>query len=163
MRLSIMVTTMPSRASKLEALVHSFGMSDAQYKEFPHALGTMRTWTAWGVEILAYMTEPYDDRTPGLTFGGKRNAILEIAQGRFVLSFDDDDQPHPEFLARILKVIDANPDTDVIGYKVACYGYAQTNGQFDPSIMEPADVSIRYKDWANDQNGFKYEIGRAHV
>lgn len=163
--LSLMVTTMPSRAAQLERLVSMLGLSDAEFAEGPFVKGTIRAWIdhQMGVELLAYSTPPYEDSSPDpdLTFGAKRNSILKVAQGEYVTSFDDDDEPHPEYLERILKAIDQKPD--VIGYKVACYGYAQTNGQFDPSIMEPADVSTKYDGWYNDRNGFKYVRCPHHI
>jgi glycosyltransferase involved in cell wall biosynthesis len=113
------------------------------------------------VELIAYATPPFDEVDRALTFGAKRNAIAAIAQGEYLCCFDDDDEPHPRFLELVLKAIEQKPD--VIGYKVACYGYAQTNGEFDPSIMEPADVSIKYDGWYNNRNGFKYVRCPHHI
>lgn len=164
MKLSIMVTTMESRIGKLGNLVRKLGLADfAACNAEWYEKGRMYKYVdnARGVELLAYMTDPYDDKDPDLTFGGKRNAILKAAQGEYVCCFDDDDEPHPRFLELVLAAIEQKPD--VIGYKVACYGYAQVNGQFDPSIMEPADVSIKYDGWYNDRNGFKYVRCPHHI
>lgn len=161
MKLTLMVTTMPSRAWQLDNLVASLGMHAGAYFEQTLPKGLLRRWTIPEVELLAYVTAPYDNKDADLTFGGKRNMILEHAQGEYVCCFDDDDEPHPDFLTLVLKAIDKKPD--VIGYKVACYGYAQTNGRFDPTIMEPADVSIKYDGWYNDRNGFKYVRCPHHI
>ena len=145
---------MPSRAKDLASLVRALGMDGAAFNEHPYKDGTLKSWTdqALGVELLAYLTPPYDKINEGLSYGGKRNAITEIAAGDYIAFADDDDEVHPEYLSRILAAIDQGPD--VVGFKVACYGYA--NACKSPEIMEPADVSIRYDGWANDQNGFKY-------
>lgn len=163
MKLTIIVTTMPSRTGHLSDLIRDLGMADAQHDEHPHDKGTLSSWTdiERGVEVLAYSTAPYDGKDPDLTFGSKRNSLLKIAAGDFVVCFDDDDTPHPEYLERILpECVDG---VDVIGFKVACYGYAQTNGKFDPSIMQPADVSTKYDGWYNDRNGFKYVRCPHHI
>lgn len=161
MKLSIMVTTMPSRASHLSNLVGHFHMTDAAYSEQDYLYGVLRSWTdpERGVEILAYVTPPYNDTDEALTFGAKRNAIASIAKGEFLMCFDDDDEPHPHFLDLILP--NCKEGVDVIGYKVACYGYA--NGCQSPEVMEPADVSTKYDGWYNDRNGFKYVRCPHHI
>lgn len=161
MKLSLMVTTMPSRAWQLDNLVASLGMATAPYSEEALAKGKMRRWATEEVEILAYATPPYDGVDADLTFGAKRNTIAAVSAGDFLCCFDDDDEPHPEFLQRILP--NCKDGVDVIGYKVACYGYAQRNGVYDPSIMEPADVSIKYDGWYNNRNGFKYVRCPHHI
>ncbi len=163
-KLTLMVTTMPSRMDKLKNLVAKLGITDDDVYSFvvnEHECGRMFTWTNErnGVELIAFMTEPYDERDQRLTFGAKRNAIAAIAQGEYVVCFDDDDEPHPRYLELILAAIEQKPD--VIGYKVACYGYA--HGCKSPEIMEPADVSIKYDGWYNDRNGFKYVRCPHHI
>jgi len=157
MKLTIGITTMPSRSDQLASLVDQFGKDGwASVKGTYFGLGELITFTphSGDFEVLAYLTQPYDKANPDerLSYGGKRNAIIEVAKGEYIAFFDDDDEPHPEYIDRILKAIETGPD--VVGFKVACYGYA--NGCKSPEIMEPADVSIRYPKWANDQNGFKY-------
>lgn len=161
MKLSIMVTTMASRRAQLSKLVCLLNMDQAPYSERLHDVGLLRKWIDHdrGVEMIAYETEPYDEKDERLTFGAKRNAILTVAHGEYVVCFDDDDEPHTRYLELVLAAIEQKPD--VIGYKVACYGYA--NGCKSPEIMEPADVSIRYRDWANDKNGFKYVRCPHHI
>ena len=154
MILTIGVTTMPSREKDLANLVRLLGMDGAEYTDHMHEAGIMRSWTdeARGVEVLAYLTAAYDKVDERLTYGEKRNVVLRAAHGEYVAFHDDDDLPHTEYIERFLKALAEKPD--VVGFKVACYGYA--NGCKSPEIMEPADVSIRYNGWGNDQNGFKY-------
>jgi GT2 family glycosyltransferase len=161
MKLTIMVTTIPSRNEKLFNLVDKLGMALAERFYFSDEKGTFIRWRdhGKGVEILSYSTAPYDEIDPDLTFGGKRNTIIGKATGEYLCCFDDDDEPHPRFLELVLAAIEQKPD--VIGYKVACYGYA--NGCASPEIMEPADVSTKYDGWYNDRNGFKYVRCPHHI
>jgi len=154
MKLSILIATMPSRAEDLKNLVRSLGMAGMPHAMHDFALGVLGSWTdpEREVEVLAYLTPPYNKVDEGLSYGGKRNALMSVAQGDYVCFHDDDDEPHPEYIDLILKAIETGPD--VVGFKVACYGCA--NNCRSPKIMEPADVSIQYPKWANDQNGFKY-------
>lgn len=150
-----MISTMPSREAALHKLLGMFNINLADEREtFVHEEGAVTRYTdnKLGVEILEYCTAPYDKVNEGLSYGGKRNAIMRVARGEYVACVDDDDEIHPEYIPKILEAIEQGPD--VVGFKVACYGYA--NGCKSPEIMEPADVSIRYDGWANDQNGFKY-------
>lgn len=154
MKLTIGIATMPARAWQLDNLIANLGMAGFPCVDIPFGLGRLKTWSDFdrGVEVLAYVTHPYDKQDEGLSYGGKRNTIMEVSTGKYVAFHDDDDEPHPEYIDRILTAIETDPD--VVGFKVACYGYA--NGCKSPDIMEPADVSIRYPKWANDQNKFKY-------
>lgn len=156
MKLSILISTMPSRTAALASLLPKFGFDGPPEVEFDHDLGVMKAWIdiEREIEVVAYLTEAFDKNNPeeGLSYGGKRNTLMDIARGDYVAFFDDDDDCHPEYVERILQAIEQGPD--VVGFKVACYGYA--NNCKSPEIMEPADVSIRYNGWANDQNGFKY-------
>ena len=156
MKLSILISTMPSRAAALASLLPKFGFDGPPEVELDHDLGVMKAWIdiEREIEVVAYLTEAFDNNNPeeGLSYGGKRNTLMDIARGNYVAFFDDDDDCHPEYVDRILQAIEQGPD--VVGFKVACYGYA--NNCKSPEIMEPADVSIRYNGWANDQNGFKY-------
>lgn len=154
MKLTIGITTMPSRAYDLEKLIGLLGMQDFRIGEFKHEAGEVILWgdVTRSVEVLAYLTPAYDKKDDRLTYGEKRNAVLRIAQGEYIAFHDDDDEPHPQYINNILKALESGPD--VVGFKVACYGYA--NNCQSPEIMEPADVSIKYPGWANDQNGFRY-------
>ena len=163
MKLTISITTMPSRSESLAKLVSSLGFDLVQGTDTDWIMGRLLRWVdeVMGVEVLAYSTPPYNDVDDRLTFGAKRNVLIDAAKGEYIGSVDDDDALHPQFLELVLAAIEQKPD--VIGYKVACYGYAQTNGQFDPSIMEPADVSIKWDGWYNDRGGFKYVRCPHHI
>jgi len=145
MKLSILIPTIPARASVLSRLIAEFKrQGQGREEEF---------------EIIEYLTEPYNKDDKATWIGTKRQYCLELAKGDAVVFFDDDDTPHRNYIPLILDAW--NPDTDCIGFKVACYGYA--NGGNSPEVMEPADVSILYRKWANDQNGFKYVRCPHHI
>ena len=44
----------------------------------------------------------------------KRNCLLQQANGRFVVAFDDDDLPAPNYLDAVLSAIETRPDVDVV-------------------------------------------------
>lgn len=153
-KLSICIATMPQRYEALVVLLSRLDIDHRSGRTEDYFCGTLTRYTdqARSLEVLCYATPRYDKVNEALSYGGKRNALIDAATGGHVAFFDDDDEPHPEYVQRIMKALEEDPD--VVGFKVACYGYA--NGCKSPEIMEPADVSIRYKGWGNDQNGFKY-------
>ncbi len=62
------------------------------------------------VEVIAL----FDNRHRST--GRKRQAMLDIAQGSYIVCLDDDDGVSPHFCAKILDAIDRNPEADVIVY-----------------------------------------------
>jgi hypothetical protein len=52
-----------------------------------------------------------------LTIGAKRNLLTQQAKGRFVVSIDDDDTIHPQYLSLILGALRSDPDVDCIGLR----------------------------------------------
>lgn len=158
MKLSILIPTIPARRTGLlllmRTLAQQIGMVPILTGMEPTPSGERRRFSV-GSEVEIITLE--DNAT--VDVGVKRQALLGSAQGDFIVFFDDDDEPHPRYLPLILEAI--APGVDCIGYKVACYGYA--NGGNSPEIMEPADVSIKYDAWANDVGGFKYVRTPHHI
>lgn len=103
-KLSILIPTMYSRVSMLAELLKEFRKQSDE-----HGLSDF-------IEIL------FDTDDGTRTTGSKRNALLFLALGEYVVFFDDDDWPSPEYLKEILKAIDRQPD--VIGFN----GYITSNG-----------------------------------
>ncbi len=60
----------------------------------------------------------YDNKK--MTVGGKRNALLHIARGKFTTFVDDDDRVSDDYIDSIMAAIDANPDADCIIYDIIC-------------------------------------------
>lgn len=58
-----------------------------------------------------------------ISTGTKRNSLLNIANGKYVVFFDDDDWPEPDYVRLIMEAIEQDPD--VIGFN----GYMTTDGK----------------------------------
>jgi len=54
------------------------------------------------------------------TIGEKRNILLNMASGSFIVFVDDDDRISEDFLFEILNAIDCNPNADCIVYDMIC-------------------------------------------
>jgi hypothetical protein len=124
MKLSILICTMPQRAAMFNAihtkLLHQIEQS---------AKGE--------VEVL------FNGRTDVST-GHKRNLLMQLAQGEFVVFVDDDDDVYDYYVSEIVKTINENPDIDCIG----------TNGiiSFDGNNPKQWFISIAYKYWYESAN-----------
>lgn len=55
-----------------------------------------------------------------LSLGAKRNKMLQIADGGYVVFIDDDDRISTDYVAELLKAIALKPDVDIINYIVEC-------------------------------------------
>lgn len=62
------------------------------------------------VEVLAL----YDNKKR--TVGEKRNALLQIANGKFISFIDDDDEVSFDYVDQILDTIEKNPTVDCISF-----------------------------------------------
>jgi glycosyltransferase involved in cell wall biosynthesis len=54
------------------------------------------------------------------TIGEKRNDLLQMSKGKFIIFIDDDDRITDDFLSEILLAIDNNPTADCIVYDMIC-------------------------------------------
>jgi glycosyltransferase involved in cell wall biosynthesis len=91
MKLSICIISLHSRKAKLAELLDCLTISDMS-----------------DVEVLVYR----DDGL--LPIGAKRNKLVNIASGRFIVHIDDDDLVDPRYLPTILAAIDRDPFIDAI-------------------------------------------------
>ncbi|MCM3568566.1 glycosyltransferase family A protein [Neobacillus mesonae] len=55
------------------------------------------------------------------TTGAKRNALIEQAQGEYVVFVDDDDELEHDYISEIYSCIQRNPGVDCIVFDVAVY------------------------------------------
>jgi glycosyltransferase involved in cell wall biosynthesis len=94
------------------------------------------------VEIREYC----DDRT--MSIGNKRQALLEAAQGLFVVFIDDDDWIPEDYCSTLVAAIKQNPSIDCIGFLQQC--------TFDGGAPKSASLSARWDDWADNHGGFDY-------
>jgi len=51
-----------------------------------------------------------------ITVGKKRDRLIQMAQGKFVVLVDDDDDVSDDYVEVVCDAIDKNPDVDVISY-----------------------------------------------
>lgn len=107
-KLSILICTMPSRKQMFRELLYDL---NNQVNELPVYKRPM-------VEIL-------HSEEMGITTGAKRNKLLQVAQGDFVVFVDDDDKVSDCYVSLILNAIENHPEVDCIGIQ----GIISTNGE----------------------------------
>jgi len=90
MLLSILIATVPERELTYNMLTTALLLQRGDNEQ---------------VEILV-------DSTPRtvMSIGRKRNDLLNMARGEYIVFFDDDDLPMPNYIELILKAIEARPD-----------------------------------------------------
>jgi len=119
-KLSILICTIPERIEVFNKLHNSL-------------LGNPE------VEVI------YDPRPRGsISVGLKRQHLLEISKGDYVVFIDDDDTVSPVYLTKILEAIKQNPDS--IGFDVRCI--------IDGGKPFLARASNKYNDWKDNVDGF---------
>lgn len=81
-----------------------------------------------------------------MSIGQKRNMLLSQSRGQYVAFVDDDDMVPTDYVARILKALESNPDcTSLTGKIVFSDGYSR-----------PFIHSLRYDKWVDDHEGKVY-------
>lgn len=126
MILSILIPTIENRKEKFDKLIEElFRQNDEVYSR---------------VQIIGLC----DNKE--ISIGSKRQRLLTMAQGDYVVFIDDDDMVSDDYIEEILEALKKKPD--FVGFNIEC----TFNGL--SSVM--ADVSNIYNDWANDLNGFKF-------
>ncbi|HIJ71778.1 MAG TPA: glycosyltransferase [Planctomycetes bacterium] len=121
MKLSILICSLTERQDQLRSL-----------------LAVLNADKYADVEVLLDI----DDRVK--VIGQKRNDLLQLSQGDYVVFIDDDDLVDPDYIPEILKALDQNPD--VVGIN----GIMSWPG----SKSKPFLHSIRYGHWYEDNNNF---------
>lgn len=87
-----------------------------------------------------------------ISIGKKRNDLLKMATGDYIVFFDSDDMPYPEYTKEILQGLESNPDC--IGFKI----HMTTNGT-KPKVC---CHSFKYKKWAENVDGYDYVRNVTH-
>lgn len=80
-----------------------------------------------------------------ISIGAKRQRLLELAKGDYVVFIDDDDWVSDTYVTEILSAIATNPDC--IGFDILC----TTDGKDE----QLARASMQYR-WADNVDGFRY-------
>jgi len=100
-KLSILIATMPSRKAKLAMLLSTLDV---------------QTPMSGSIEIL------WDD-SMDFNVGTKRNNLLKRANGAYIVFIDDDDSISNDYVKKILKATESNPDC------IGISGIITTNGK----------------------------------
>jgi hypothetical protein len=80
-----------------------------------------------------------------ISIGRKRQILLERAKGDYVVFIDDDDDVSMDYIDQILQAIKTEPDC--VGMLIDC----DMQG-----VKQNAIASLRYKNWGENKDGFKY-------
>lgn len=134
-KLSVLIPSLPERMSHLTPLIAEL---ERQSKELP-------------VEILV-MVENKTNST-----GMKRNKLIELAQGNYIVFIDDDDRIDPDYVYSLLKGIEENHDADCITFdvlidvpdlnirKIVKYGIEYSFGEDDQFYYRKPNHLMCYK------------------
>lgn len=96
MTLSILITTVPERASLFAPLYVELCRQSEPFGE--------------AIEIL-FDDRPRANKPGGVPIGSKRNDLLQRAAGGHVVFFDDDDLPMDWYVEDIMKALEKDPDS----------------------------------------------------
>lgn len=105
LKLSILIPSVPERMEFLTTLISELH----------------RQAVGQPVEILVIL------ENKRRSIGAKRNALIEQAQGNYVVFVDDDDRVHASYVDTLLSCIAEHSDADCVVFDVA----VSQNGQFD--------------------------------
>ncbi len=115
-----------------------------------------------GVEIVTL--EDNGDRT----IGAKRQQMVNEATARYVNFFDDDDLPAPDYVARILPVLQPEDAPDVVGFRLRYFDDGKLNGiavhsynARDIPVQLPERGMRRMERLPNHLNPVRVEIAQA--
>jgi hypothetical protein len=80
----------------------------------------------------------FEEDDKELSIGAKRQKLLERARGKYIVYFDSDDYPKPNYISKIMAALADGPDC--IGFKIQM----TTNGQKPETCIH----SLRNPEWA---------------
>jgi len=128
MKLSILTASIPDRISKLQKMSQDFRHRD-------------------DIEWLCLI----DNKKRSI--GAKRNALLQLAQGEYVMWLDDDDELFPEFFEEVMKAIESGVD-------VICYLHESwingvkymvaTSKEYENEQLHNKTVTVKRKPYTSD-------------
>lgn len=103
------------------------GIAKARYRHKP------------SIEIL------FEEDEKQMSIGAKRQKLLERAKGEYIVYFDSDDYPKPNYIKDIAKALEVKPDC--LGFKIEM----TTNGKNKQTCIH----SLSYKNW-HEKGGVYY-------
>lgn len=96
----------------------------------------------------------YIEDNKQMSIGNKRNELLKLSNGEWIVFFDSDDKPNKRYVELIYLAINNNPDIDCIGMNVKM----TTNGVNPQRCCH----RLRYKEWQNNINGWDFVRNITH-
>jgi glycosyltransferase involved in cell wall biosynthesis len=94
----------------------------------------------------------FDEDNKEISVGAKRQKLLMAAQGEYIVFFDSDDWPMPDYVAQMMWAIDQKPDC--VGFLI----HMTTNGVKPQTCCH----SLKYKKWAEKVDGYNYVRNVTH-
>lgn len=118
MKISILIPTIPSRESSLNNLLKILLPQMSTFtssKDYDNNI-TILKYHNFDVEIIVYS----DNKK--ITTGEKRNRLLKIAKGKYVIYIDDDDEVPNYYINELKKACDLDSDCFAINGKMTTDG-----------------------------------------
>jgi len=98
------------------------------------------------------------------SIGAKRNALLDMANGKFIAFIDDDDMVTTDYIDTLLEAIKSNPDADCIIFDILIHGYGKPKMcRYDKDSGYGYDAANeRFRRWPNHLMCYKIGLARKH-
>lgn len=87
-----------------------------------------------------------------MSIGLKRQRLLDISRGSYIVYFDDDDFPMPHYIAEILTALQTKPDC--VGFEISM----TTDGKNPKTCCH----SLQFPEWKNNHAGYDYVRNVTH-
>lgn len=157
MKISILIPTIPSRESSLNNLLKillpqmsTFTSSKDYYNNI-----TILKYHNFDIEIIVCSDEKK------ITTGEKRNRLLKIAKGKYIVYIDDDDEVPNYYIREMLKACDSDSDCFAINGKMTTDGQKEIKWRlskdYDNVTIKENGVDV-YLRKTNHITGVKREL-----
>jgi len=146
MKLSILICTIESRREQFEKLINHLCLHDYLDNKDLNSNHAAYVHDIAGYEIL------WERDNKEMSIGNKRQKLLERATGDYIVFIDDDDWVSDDYVKLALEAIEQKPDC--IGNLIAC----DMNGTYENAIG-----SYKYRDWADNVDGYRYVRNIYHM
>lgn len=157
MKISILIPTIPSRESSLNNLLKillpqmsTFTSSKDYYNNI-----TILKYHNFDIEIIVCSDEKK------ITTGEKRNRLLKIAKGKYIVYIDDDDEVPNYYIREMLKACDSDSDCFAINGKMTTDGQKEIKWRlskdYDNITIKENGVDV-YLRKTNHITGVKREL-----
>lgn len=157
MKISILIPTIPSRESSLNNLLKILLPQMSTFtssKDYDNNI-TILKYHNFDVEIIVCSDEKK------ITTGEKRNCLLKIAKGKYVIYIDDDDEVPDYYIREMLKACDLDSDCFAINGKMTTDGQKEIKWRlskdYDNITIKENGVDV-YLRKTNHITGVKREL-----